>query len=547
MSTISNPLTDPLAAEAMTDAEWVALHVPRFSRARPAYEKFSGFLEQVLTRAKRRLAPMAIIEVRSKGIPSFAEKILRKRHDYQTAEDPLPPDPLVRLTDLCGGRVVTQTAGEVKLICQFIETAFDIDWPNSGDISQRLRPTEFGYRSVHYIVQTNPEKLKAAGIEVEVPPELLGFDANALGAQAANRPLKAEIQVRTLLEHAAASLGHDTLYKTEIQVPDRIKRHHATLAAMLEEVDSGFGQLLASLKELESHYGAHFRREAINDEIARLRLVLKFDPNNIGLVLRIARFALASGQHEIAIEVLEPYRSTGLFGVQRSLGQALTEMDWDQPKSAGFQDGRELLRAACAHPPQDSETLAMLADCVARDDDQEARELFHKAIQADASEPMTLSRYLEFEIAHLGNDNAVRLSTPLITAAMGRCQKQIEGRVNLPAAWSSLAMFSLLLGKPYEALDAIAHLTVLCEECVSRAASGGAAGAIPAARAPRAGRSRACVTRFDACIASRRIWPGLIGANAPFFLRWLCAERMPKRENHWLRWRPPPLLRRLSL
>jgi hypothetical protein len=188
------------------------------------------------------------------------------------------------------------------------------------------------------------------------------------------------------------------------------------------------------------------------------------DKNNVGLIMRLARFALASGQHEIAIEALTPLRDRGHFGIERRLGQALTEMYWDQPRSKEFLDGRSLLEEACKHVPQDSETLAMLADCVAREDDQSARELFHQAIQADAAEPVTLSRYLEFETAHLANDNAVRLSTPMINAAIIRCQRQIEGNVNLPAAWSSLAGFLLLLGKPYEALDAIAHLTVLCEE-----------------------------------------------------------------------------------
>jgi ppGpp synthetase/RelA/SpoT-type nucleotidyltranferase len=460
----SNPLTDPAAAEAMSDSEWVALHVPRFGKVRPAYEIYSKFLQKVLTEAKLNFASLAFVEVRPKGIPSFAEKILRKRRDYQSADYPLPPDPLVRLTDLCGGRVITQTADEVRLICRFIESAFDIDWPNSEDVSQRLKPTEFGYRSVHYIVQVNPAKLKTARIDVEVPAELMGFAEETLGPKAAGRPLKAEIQVRTLLEHAAASLGHDGIYKTEIQVPGRIKRQHATLSAMLEDVDTGFGHMLASLKELESNYGAHFGRKAIDEEIARLRLVLALDKNNVGLIMRLARFALASGQYEIAIGALTPLRDRGHFGIERRLGQALTEMCWDQPKCKEFLDGRSLLEEACKHIPQDSETLSMLADCVAREDDQAARELFHQAIQADATEPVTLSRYLEFETAHLANDNAVRLSTPMINAAVIRCQRQIEGNVNLPAAWSSVAAFLLMLGKPYEALDAIAHLTVLCEE-----------------------------------------------------------------------------------
>src|SRR5207249_2987319 len=105
----SDVFTNPAAASKLSDSEWVALHIPRFEKARPAYKVYEAFLRDVLQKACRRLAPAAIVEVRVKELPSFAEKILRKRGAYQDPRDPLPPDPLVRLTDLCGGRVVTQT------------------------------------------------------------------------------------------------------------------------------------------------------------------------------------------------------------------------------------------------------------------------------------------------------------------------------------------------------------------------------------------------------------------------------------------------------
>jgi len=51
----------------------------------------------------------------------------------------------------------------------------------------------------------------------------------------------------------------------------------------------------------------------------------------------------------------------------------------------------------------------------------------------------------------------------MIRNAMERCRVQIEGRVNLPNAWSSLAILRLLLGQPFGSLDALAHLVDLCE------------------------------------------------------------------------------------
>ena len=73
-------------------------------------------------------------------------------------------------------------------MCQFIEEAFDVDSSNSEDVSQRLRPTEFGYRSVHYIVLVNAEKLRDAGVAMAIPagsPRTEGRDPgpHAVGAR----------------------------------------------------------------------------------------------------------------------------------------------------------------------------------------------------------------------------------------------------------------------------------------------------------------------------------------------------------------------------
>jgi ppGpp synthetase/RelA/SpoT-type nucleotidyltranferase len=214
------PSFDARKYTGVPDKEWVAVHAPRFGEARPAFAAYEEFLKIVLKSACRKLAPLAIVEARAKGVASFAEKIIRKREEYTRAPYPPEPDPLVRMTDLCGGRVVTQTSEQVQEVCRFIEKAFDIDWPNSEDVSKRLKPAEFGYRSVHYIVIPNEDKLRAAGVDVAVPPRI--------------RRLKAEIQVRTMLEHASADIAHDLLYKTDVKVPDRLRRMSAGLWAVLE-------------------------------------------------------------------------------------------------------------------------------------------------------------------------------------------------------------------------------------------------------------------------------------------------------------------------
>lgn len=445
---------EPKEWAGLSDRDWVALHVPRFAAVHPHYLAYERFLSLLLTEARRKLAPQAIVQTRVKDIPSFARKILRKRKRYSNPKAALPPDPLVRITDLCGGRVITQTGEQVNAVCKFIEEIFDIDWPNSEDVSQRLKPAEFGYRSVHYIVLVNPDKLKTAGVRLFVPPEIFG--------------LKAEIQVRDLLEHAWADIAHQLAYKAEMKVPDRIRRQLAALAAVLEGVDHEFGRLVHGLDEFKSNFGAYHTRKQVEAEIAGLRIVLQHDSGDVEQAVKLAQLALSIAQHETALEILNPYKALNHQGVQRALGLTLCEMHCDHPQSKSYLEGRDFLEKACAHPKKDAETLCALAESWADADAAKARDLFHQAAAADATEPLTLCCYLEFEIDHSGHGAIIPLAAPMIRNAMERCRKEIEARVNLPLAWACLSVFHLLLEEPYESLSGLAQVIRLCDSNSNR-------------------------------------------------------------------------------
>ena len=445
----------------LSDEDWVALQVPRFLDIRPSYLLYAEFLQAVLKQGCTRFAPLALVETRAKSVPSFAEKILRKRKAYLHPKGALSADPLARMTDLCGGRVIAQTSDQVRSVCHFVEEAFGIDRANSEDVSQRLHATEFGYRSVHYIIVIDPKKLQDAGVTLAIPPEILG--------------LKAEIQVRTLLEHAWADIGHEMTYKTELKVPDRIHRQFASLAAVLEGVDRQFGTLLQGLEDFQSNFGAYHERKEVDAEIARLRIVLSCDPQNIEMAVKIAQLALSIGRHEAAMETLKPYPAQVNQGVDRVRGVALVEMHWDQPNSREYLDGRRSLEAACGYRQKDAETLCALAESWVRDNEAKARQLFHQAVVVDATAPVALTRYVEFEIAHASNNTIARLAAPMIRNAIDRCRKQIEARMNLPWAWASRGLLHLLIEEPYEALEAIGQLIRLCEPCSETSAAGGSA------------------------------------------------------------------------
>src|SRR3990170_5856520 len=191
--------------------------IKKYSKLFPRYNLYAETLLKVLEKAAKKYAPLAIVQARPKAISSFAEKILRKEK-YK--------DPVNEITDLCGARITTHLPDEVKAVGKFIERHFEIDWTNTVDVGHRLKPTEFGYRSVHYIAKFKEGVFPTKEIDVSIPKKVLG--------------LKAEIQVRTVLEHAWADLCHDLSYKGSFKIPEKWERELASLAATLESIDNAF-------------------------------------------------------------------------------------------------------------------------------------------------------------------------------------------------------------------------------------------------------------------------------------------------------------------
>ena len=157
--------------------DWSCDQISKYREMHPRYRQYAETLRQVLDQAARQLAPLAVVQTRPKTIPSFAEKCQRKWPEHK--------DPVNQFTDLCGGRVITFTQPEVKAICDFIVGHFEIDTENSADVSQRLRPGEFGYRSVHYIVLFKPGVFPTRDVQGADPGRSLRSQSRGPGAHLA--------------------------------------------------------------------------------------------------------------------------------------------------------------------------------------------------------------------------------------------------------------------------------------------------------------------------------------------------------------------------
>ncbi|MCK4476216.1 MAG: hypothetical protein KAU16_05765 [Methanophagales archaeon] len=219
-----------------TPQEWRNIYKGRYH----TYEDFTNKLQNLISVLLQEHKVDAQIESRTKSIESFVEKIQREGKNYHS--------PLEEITDLVGIRIIAYYKEDVDKIGEIIKTEFDVDWKNSIDKVQTLDPDRFGYLSVHYVISLpSPRK------------ELTEWNAFA--------NIKAEIQVRTVLQHAWAAINHKLIYKTAKEVPKNLRRQLFRLSALLELADEEFSNLRKRTKEVEEHYSQELKKGKLDIEL----------------------------------------------------------------------------------------------------------------------------------------------------------------------------------------------------------------------------------------------------------------------------------------
>lgn len=205
--------------------------VDKYRRLRPLYEDFCETAVRLLKDIlKQNSAVVQSVTARAKDTESFGDKAAKP-----SESDPSRPkylDPLEDITDLAGVRIITYFLDTVSEIDRLIYDQFNII--ERGDKSELLRDEEFGYRSVHYLVQLKPNRTCL--------PEYQRF-----------RNLKFEIQVRTILQHAWAEIEHDIQYKSTEVIPREIRRRFKALAGVLELADREFQSIQNADIEIREH------------------------------------------------------------------------------------------------------------------------------------------------------------------------------------------------------------------------------------------------------------------------------------------------------
>lgn len=196
--------------------------VSSFEAKRDVYESFAQTISNLISRLLGADAiAMHSVSHRCKTINSFRVKV-EKKNGYHVLE---------QITDLAGVRLITHYEDDVDKVAKIIESEFLVDVVNTIDKRKALDPDRFGYLSLHYVVSLRPERT-----------ELKEYSSFA--------GLKAEVQVRSLLQHTWAEIEHDTGYKSSIEVPKHIRRRFSRLAGLLELADQEF---IGIRNELENY------------------------------------------------------------------------------------------------------------------------------------------------------------------------------------------------------------------------------------------------------------------------------------------------------
>lgn len=181
---------------------------------REAIPVFERMQEEVLATLRDALQRNGLIvtaiESRIKTEESLTGKLALKGGKYATLSD---------ITDILGARIVTFYTDDVDRIAAMAEQLFEIDWENSVDKRMLHELDSFGYNSLHYICK------------------MPGYD------------YRFELQLRTTLQHAWASINHDIGYKSGVEIPREYMRRINRMAGLLEMADDEFSRIRTEITD----------------------------------------------------------------------------------------------------------------------------------------------------------------------------------------------------------------------------------------------------------------------------------------------------------
>lgn len=250
----------------------------------PSYEKLEKSLERDLTTLLDEAGINVLsIESRIKKFDSFWSKTQLEHYN----------NPLEEVKDICGLRIICYYPSDLEPVCEVLDDGFEvIEYEDKAD---SMEADKFGYLSRHVIVTPQRHRLRTRNYR--------GLDG-----------LKAEIQVRTIFQHAWAELSKELAYKKKEDVPSLLQRRLSRLSAMLENADEEFDELHTAKVD----YGRSVSQEA---ESGQLDVSLELNIDSLAALLDF-RFSASVRNAELTSHLLGVLNSLDM-----SMGELLKALD----------------------------------------------------------------------------------------------------------------------------------------------------------------------------------------------------------------------------
>ncbi|MGW5074011.1 GTP pyrophosphokinase [Rhodococcus sp. NPDC004095] len=200
-------------------------YADQYDKSLDTYERLTAIVVQEL---KTAVGSTGIkthsITGRVKERKSFIEKIERKGYD----------DPFTQTKDLVAARVVTLLSADLGAADRAIRSCFEV--MDRDDKERKAEPENFSYTSIHYDCG-----LKHTHVDAE-------------NYHLVN--ITFEVQLRTVLTDAWASIEHYLAYKGASSIPREIRRDLSALKGLLHVADKQFQGIDAQLQDIQAKAAA---------------------------------------------------------------------------------------------------------------------------------------------------------------------------------------------------------------------------------------------------------------------------------------------------
>ncbi len=198
--------------------EWRDRYIASYSLYRDYTKRLEHLMQDLLEQIDLDLFH---IESSTEGINDFVARLQNSQEDVSSLEE---------IPDLSCIRVILYFAEDLEKVSRLVEEEFTIYPLQSVPFDALRDPDAYGYRSVRFAVSLSPER-------------------SSLREWRKYASLRGEIQIRTILQNAWATITKKLPYEEVQRSKSGLKRKLSRMSALLEEADEGFLTVWEFLRE----------------------------------------------------------------------------------------------------------------------------------------------------------------------------------------------------------------------------------------------------------------------------------------------------------